>query len=325
MWWLLWFTADDIDVAMMVMMMLFMMMMMMMMMLMTVMVMVMVMATMVSLTGAMRVAVMMLSWVPAPMTDVLVPSMVNAVMDCVDDAGGHLDVADIDGDGCHDPRCTLVAAFADLCERIRTNLGALAGLPVVVPGRHVHACHRQASPSGHSGGLLVELNPLEAEDAGELPCGEFRQLLLFDALESAALKVWLEKLNSASAHARQSPTEFGALPGAVPFDVSPGGYQSPQRGRFFQSGANENNAFDIDDFSDYEDDRHARESSLPALDEKDWTSPTNHPKSRPRRRSDSREDLGEAKPRESGATAENGEGATQAPSACVEVACPEAP
>ena len=115
MWWLLWFTADDIDVAMMVMMMLFMMMMMMMMMLMTVMVMVMVMATMVSLTGAMRVAVMMLSWVPAPMTDVLVPSMVNAVMDCVDDAGGHLDVADIDGDGCHDPRCTLVTSSRLQC------------------------------------------------------------------------------------------------------------------------------------------------------------------------------------------------------------------
>lgn len=185
---------------------------------------------------------------------------------------------------------------------------------------------RAAKLRGHRPcGLLLELNPLEAEDAGELPCGEFRQLLLFDALEPAALKVWLEKLNSASANARQSPTEFGALPGAVPFDVSPGGYQSPQRGRFFQSGANENNAFDIDDFSDYEDDRHARESSLPALDEKDWTSPTNHPKNRPRRRSGSREDLREAKPRESGATAESGEGATQAPSACVEVACPEEP
>ena len=103
--------ADDIDVAMMVMMMLVMMMMMMM--LMTVMVMVM--ATMVSLTGATRVAVMMLSWVPAPMTDVFVPSMVNAVMDCVDDAGGHLDVADIDGDGCHDPRCTLVTSSRLQC------------------------------------------------------------------------------------------------------------------------------------------------------------------------------------------------------------------
>ncbi|CAE7239520.1 RE1 [Symbiodinium natans] len=41
--------------------------------------------------------------------------------------------------------------------------------------------------------------------SGELPCGEFRQLLLFDALESGALKVWLEKLNAAAALLRHSP------------------------------------------------------------------------------------------------------------------------
>ncbi|CAK8994030.1 26S proteasome non-ATPase regulatory subunit 10 [Durusdinium trenchii] len=117
-------------------------------------------------------------------------------------------------------------------------------------------------------GFLLELNPLDAEDYA-LPSGEFRQLLMFEAADAEELEAWLEVFSR-----RQAMLQV-PVASQLPFAENAREHLLPT------SNAHE---FDIDDFSDYEDDTHARASSLHALDKKDWTSPTaRRVYSRPRR------------------------------------------
>ncbi|CAL1151391.1 unnamed protein product, partial [Cladocopium goreaui] len=162
------------------------------------------------------------------------------------------------------------------CKRRTARLALPRNLRALAFG-DPRAPHRAAQLRGQRPqGFLLELNPLDAEDDA-WPSGEFRQLLLFEAPDEQQLQTWLERFRGQPATdsiQRPAPESQPKLPG-MPLPA--------ERNRFFPSPSHASE-FDIDDFSDYEDDTHARASSLHALERSDWTSPTaRRVHSRPRR------------------------------------------
>lgn len=101
--------------------------------------------------------------------------------------------------------------------------------------------------------------------------GDLRQVIFLDALSSPSLETWLEALKVLASDVRSDGSGTTQSVPTRPASISG---KSPDRGRSgFPVAADVSPTYDIDDFSDYEDDRNARSSSLDALERYDWTSP----------------------------------------------------
>eukprot|EP00933_Yihiella_yeosuensis_P034587 TRINITY_DN28068_c1_g1_i1.p1 TRINITY_DN28068_c1_g1~~TRINITY_DN28068_c1_g1_i1.p1 ORF type:complete len:298 (+),score=61.01 TRINITY_DN28068_c1_g1_i1:54-947(+) len=160
-------------------------------------------------------------------------------------------------------------------------------------------------------GFVLEPDPvvISSDDGAGVATGELRHLLLLDARDADSLAAWLQAIKqaslgdstvmAASVHTEEVPHDSLSSPFRSPDD-------SPTRGRTLlpEEGHSPEvspmSQFDIDDFSDYEDDRHARSSSLCSLERRDWTSVTDGPKlqrqNSRRQRKGSRDGDGEVPP-----------------------------